>query len=80
MIKTLAGMAASVGVSQVVGNIITATTPGDLSKYQKVATIIGRSVVLMVAQKTVAPYVEESIDDIGRGLNNLKDVFIKKGE
>lgn len=63
MIKTVIGLATSIGVSQVTKNIMKVTTPANLSKAQKAATAIGGGILAMMASSKAVEYVEKEYDE-----------------
>ena len=73
MIKAILGMTASIGVSQVMNNILTITTPDNLSKAKKVATMIGGSVIAIMVNNKVVELVENEYDE-------FLDIFNKNKE
>lgn len=71
MIKTIIGVTTSIGVGQVVQNIVEATTPENLSKVKKITTIVGCTVVSAVLSNLASEYVEEQFDSITKTFNTL---------
>ena len=63
MIKTVIGLATSIGVGQVTKNIMKVTTPANLSKAQKAATAIGGGVLAIMASNKAVEYVEKEYDE-----------------
>ena len=63
MIKTIIGLATSIGVSQVTKNIMKVTTPANLSKAQKAATAIGGGVLAIMVSNKAVEYVEKEYDE-----------------
>lgn len=73
MVKVIIGAITSMGVSQVVGNVVNATTPDNLKTAQKAATVVG-GMVLSAALGTVAgKYMEDQY-------NEVEAMFKKKPE
>lgn len=70
MIKSIVGMVAGIGVTQLVNNVVTVTTPTNLTKAKKIATVIGGMALSSVLSKTVTNYTDYQID-------SLKKVFDK---
>lgn len=62
IVKGVAGLIASTGVSTVVGHAIKHTTPEDLKITKKIAVFIGAAVLTGVAGTLAADYVEKRID------------------
>ncbi len=71
MIKTIIGLTTSIGVCQVVQNIVEATTPDNLSKVKKITTIIGGMAVSAVLSNLASEYAEEQFDSIRNTFNTL---------
>lgn len=71
MIKTIIGLTTSIGVGQVVQNIVEATTPNNLSKVKKITTIVGGIVVSAVLSNSASEYAEEQFDSIRNAFNTL---------
>lgn len=72
MIKTVIGLVANVGVSQVVNNIVVATTPTNLTRAKKIATVIGSVAVSTVLTQTVTTYMDEQIDTFTTVFNKTR--------
>lgn len=64
MIKTIIGLTTSIGVGQVVQNIVEATTPNNLSKVKKITTIVGGMAVSTVLGNLTSEYAEKQFDSI----------------
>lgn len=64
MIKAIISMGTSIGVSQIMNNVLAKTTPDNLSKAKKVATVIGGSVITMMVSSKAVEYVEKEYDEI----------------
>lgn len=71
MIKTIIGLTTSIGVGQVVQNIVEATTPDNLSKVKKITTIVGGMAVSAVLGNLASEYAEEQFDSIINTFNTL---------
>ena len=71
MIKTIIGLTTSIGVSQVVQNIVEATTPANLSKVKKITTMVGGIAVTSVLSHLASEYAEEQFDSIRYAFNTL---------
>lgn len=63
MIKTIIGLTTSIGVGQVVQNIVESTTPNNLSKVKKITTIVGGMAVSAVLGNLASEYAEEQFDN-----------------
>lgn len=59
------------GVGCVVGNIITATTPADLSTAKKIGIKIGSLVIGAMVSSKVEEYVDEKIEEAEEFINAL---------
>lgn len=64
MIKNIISLTTSIGVGQVVQNIVEATTPNNLSKVKKITTIVGGMAVSAVLGNLASEYAEEQFDNI----------------
>lgn len=71
MLKTILGLTTSIGVGQVVTNIVEATTPDNLSKFKKITTIVGGIVVSTVLSNLASEYAEKQFDSIRNTFNTL---------
>ena len=71
MIKTIIGLTTSIGVGQVVQNIVEATTPNNLSKVKKITTIVGGMAVGAVLGNLASEYAEEQFDSIRNTFKTL---------
>lgn len=63
LIKFIAKCIISTSVGTVVGNAIKATTPTNLSAFNKVATVIGEFVLTSAAGGIVADYVVKEVEE-----------------
>ena len=61
MIKEIIGFSASMGVGQVVNNVVKATIPNDLNKMQKVFTSIGAAALGGLLGKLAADEIENQL-------------------
>lgn len=75
--KGLASTVASLGVGTVVSNVITATTPIDANKYNKVLVGIGGIAVSALVGDAVTRRTEQKIDEFGEHFNVPKDVNVE---
>lgn len=71
MIKTIIGLTTSIGVGQVVQNIVEATTPNNLSKVKKITTIVGGIAVSTVLGNLASDYAEDQFDNIRNTFSSL---------
>lgn len=71
MLKTILGLTTSIGVGQVVQNIVKATTPDNLSKVKKITTIVGGIAVSAVLSNLASEYAEKQFDSIINTFNTL---------
>ena len=71
MIKTIISLTTSIGVGQVVQNIVEATTPNNLSKVKKITTIVGGMAVSAVLSNLASEYAEKQLDSIINTFNTL---------
>ena len=71
MLKTILGLTTSIGVGQVVQNIVEATTPDNLSKVKKITTIGGGIAVSAVLSNLASEYAEKQFDSIIYTFNTL---------
>lgn len=71
MLKTILGLTTSIGVGQVVQNIVEVTTPDNLSKFKKITTIVGGIAVSAVLSNLASEYAEKKFDSIINAVNTL---------
>lgn len=64
MIKSVIGLASGFGASYVVGNVIKATTPENLTKLGKVGVWIGGFAIGGIVAKSASDYTEWQFDQI----------------
>ena len=64
IVKLVAEGIASIGVGHVVSNAIKATTPEDLTRYQRVAVGVGSVVIGGIASKAASNYASGTITEI----------------
>jgi len=62
MAKSTIGFISSVSVGHVVGNIIKATTPIDIGKFQRISVMIGSVVLTGMVSNMADKYTTEVID------------------
>lgn len=73
IVKSIVGLGASIGVGTVVGNVVKATTPANISKFGKIATVVGSVVLTGMVGIAAEKYTDGQIDKIAEfvhGLNN----------
>ena len=75
VVKNGVGVATSLGTGMVITNVITHTTPTELTKYQKVMVGIGGVAVSGYAGKIVSDYAEGQVDDLFDGIRNLSEAI-----
>lgn len=63
LVKTGAGMALGAGVGVVVGNIVKATTPVELTRYQKLLVAVGTMGLSGVIADAASRRLEDRIDN-----------------
>ena len=73
VLKQLTGLVASMGVNEVVGNAIKATTPQDLNKYKKGLVFIGTMVIGGIAGGAANKYVEQQFDEFQNIIDKVKE-------
>lgn len=73
VITGVANILANIGTSQVIKNALKVLTPENLSKKEKVLTVVGTCALSAVASKAVGDYIEE---EVGSAFN-LIDKFSK---
>lgn len=71
MIKNIISLGASIGVGQVMSNIVKVTTPQNANKYVKIITGIGGAIISGIACDLAINYVEE-------GMDKIKNPFIEE--
>ena len=85
VVKAVAGLASSLSSGFVVGNVIKATTPGDLKTFQKIAVNVGGAILAGAAGQLASNYVEDQIQDVVDGFrigrkNKATSHFAEAGE
>lgn len=80
MLRTILSMTASVGVGQVVQNIVEVTTPKGLSDFKKVATMIGGMTFGAVLGDMAYDYVDDQCEVIAETVRELKSRKVVKSE
>lgn len=77
VVKGVAGFAASLGASAVIGNAIKATTPETLSTINKVGVVIGGVVVSgmvgTAASNFVRSEIDEAVDSFRQNMYDIPD-------
>lgn len=76
ILKELVTTAVSMGVGQVVTNIVDFTTPKNINTFRKITTNIGGFAIGLVISKLSVEYVEEQIDNVIDSYNE----FVNKDE
>lgn len=72
IVRDIVGLTASLSVGMVVGNIVKATTPANLSTASKVFVVIGSGVLGGIAGSKAVEWVDEQIDDFEEFVSNVK--------
>jgi hypothetical protein len=67
LVKSVAGLATSLGAGAVVGNAIKASTPAGLKTSQKILVGIGSVALSSVAGEVTAKYIENQIQNVVDG-------------
>lgn len=75
MIKSIISIASSIGVSQVVSNIMEATTPANLGKAKKVTTIIGGLVISGMLSNAASTNIEAQLDKMTDSLKKRSETI-----
>lgn len=70
---------ASLSVGTVVGNVIKATTPKNLSKLNKIGTVIGSAMISGVLGDLAVDFVEKTIKEMSE-VKDMIDVDYKEVE
>lgn len=78
LVKTIAILVASAGVSAVVGNIAMNTIPRDAKTIGKISACVGGFVLSGIASDLAGDYVEKSIDDGFDMFDDIKDFIDEK--
>jgi len=72
LIKNTAELVVSFSVGTVIGNVIKATTPAEISKYQKGMIWIGSFVLGGMVGELAAKHTSKQIDQIAEGVAKVK--------
>lgn len=72
IVRDIVGLTASLSVGMVVGNIVRATTPTNLSTASKVFVVIGSGVLGGIAGTKAVEWVDEQFDDFEAFVSNVK--------
>jgi len=62
--KSIAGFVTSAGVSAIVTNVITATTPQNTKMFNKALIVVGGFVLSSMISQQAVTYVEKEIDGL----------------
>lgn len=73
IVKSIVGLTASIGVGTVVENAVKAITPVDISKFGKVATVIGSIVLTGMVGIAAEKYTDGQIDKAVEFVHNLNN-------
>lgn len=75
--KLIASKVASYSTSATISALITANTPVK-KPYQKVVIFIGAFCVASLLEKPVEDYVNNTIDEIATGIDQIKILYVTK--
>ncbi len=73
IVKSVVGLVASIGVGTVVGNAVKATTPANISKFGKIATVVGSVVLTGMVGIAAEKYTDGQIDKAVEFVHNLNN-------
>lgn len=73
IVKSIVGLTASIGVGTVVENAVKAVTPVGISKFGKVATVIGSIVLTGMVGIAAEKYTDGQIDKAVEFVHNLNN-------
>lgn len=76
VVKSIVGLATSLGAGAVVGNAIKATTPANLNRVQKVFVGIGAVTLSTVAGEIASNYIEAQIQEVVDGFRAGKTIKV----
>jgi hypothetical protein len=71
LFKGAVEFAISAGVGIIVGNLVKATTPPDIGRFQKIVVAIGSYGLTVVLGDISAKHISEQIDSYAEKVNNL---------
>lgn len=71
--KSAVTLVSSIGVGAVVTNAIKATTPGDLSQYQKLSIAVGSAVIGALVSKQATTQTSEEFDKVAATVRDFKN-------
>ncbi len=75
--KAAVSIVTSTGVGVIVGNAIKASTPDNLTKFQKVSTTVGSIVLTSMVAGAASNYAGEQIEQTVTQLKTLKTALPK---
>ena len=75
-IKAVATIVSSFGVGTVVSNVVSSTTPMDLSIVKRVGVFIGKAVISSMIMGTAAKYVETEIDGVVKMMDDFAGLVV----
>lgn len=73
IVKSVTGLIASAGAGAVVSNAIKATTPADVTKFNKVMIGVGSFAITGLVGAAAAKHVEGMIDEVTSKINPEQD-------
>jgi hypothetical protein len=77
IVKTVAGVASSVGVGAIVKNIIITTTPENVTKLQKASIFIGSVVLSGMIGDMATKYVNTTIDNTVEQFKTAQEAIVQ---
>lgn len=77
-IKTVVGIATSLGAGSIVGNVIQVTTPTNIGAAKKATMFLGGVTLSYMAGKMAEKLVKEEIDELAEEIAKLKDASKKE--
>lgn len=80
LIKFVSGLAVSVGVGNIVSNIVKATTPENVGKFKKFCITAGGFAISGIVGAAAAEYTEKQIDGVAKYFNTNVEQPEENGE
>lgn len=78
LIRVITTQAITIGVSGVVGTVLSSFKPDNLKTIEKVSFAVGSYAIGAMAGAAAANYVNEQVDEVLGVIDNLKYVMKKK--
>lgn len=75
ILKTAIGFVSSAGAGAVVGNVVKATTPIDMNKYQKVMVAVGSVVVSSMVSSHASKYAVDQFEQTAEQIKLVKQTI-----